>query len=223
MSTETTQIAVNFPDLKLIIDDLVPDKYRTKVNGNSAVIDSLSYEGIDGNQIRIGGDGTSELKVMICFEFGVLQYLTDDVRASPLDFSYETNWTEIAIINNTIQIPQFYDNYQNTVNVYQQLGYPDRETFDRFFEGRFFQRIKALSYKKQKNFYERLLSEDRKRYEECCPEYIAQANEFLIQNTAELKSLDDLRIEIYFPKIFLDFSGNNRHGKKFKYTLIGKG
>lgn len=222
LSKEPTRIPLNYADLKLIVDDIDPSGFHTEVNGNSAVIDTRGYEGIDGKRIRIVGKGLRELKVAIRFEFGILQYLIDDDPASPLDFSYETDFTEIAVINNAIQIPQFYNNYENVVNVYQHLRYSDRETFERFIEDRFFQRIKALSYKKQKIFYERLLSEDRKRYEKCCPEYIKQANEFLTKNTADFKSFNDLGIEIYCSKLFLDFSGINQQGKKVKYTLIGQ-
>lgn len=215
-------ITVKFPVLAVTIFDVKPDEYKVSISENKAVIKSLLYEDIDGKNISIEGEDFEELSARIRFDFGILQYLTDDSPAGAIDFIHKSDWTKISIADNSIQIPQNYDNYKNIINVYQFLGFSDEEEFIKSLEETYFQKIKKISYKKQKEFYENLLIRDRERYEKCCPEYIEQAEKFLSRNPDEFKDFNDLALEVYTSKIILELSGISSSGKKFTYYLMGE-
>ncbi len=137
-----------------------------------------------------------------------------------MQFLYKTGPTPIAISNNDILLPQFFDNYTNIVNVYEHVGFQNYKAFAQFLEANYFRAIKKESYPSQKKFYESVLGERRKGYEECCPEYIAQAKTFLAKKVSEFKTLDDLNVEVYVAKMDLEINGINRSGKSFKYDLL---
>ncbi len=218
---EEARIVIDFRELKLIITDIKPGDYETTVRGDTAVVKSRLYEAIDGKSVRIESKGVRNLTARISFEIGVLQYYNDDVRASPLDFLYKTGWTPIAITTNVIRLPQYFDNYENVIDIYKHLGCADRGGFERFLETSFFKKIKDESYLRQKRFYESVLKERRADYEECCPEYIVQANKFLARKSSDFGKLDDLAVELYVPKLVLEIRGESSSGAKFAYNLIG--
>jgi hypothetical protein len=220
--SEPSSIRVDFEELDLSIRDTKPDDFRITKRGRVAEIEPRTYEGIDGTKVVVVRSDLTSLSARIRFEFGILQYLNDDRRARPLDFSHQTPWTAIEISHNVIQIPQFYRNRENVVDVHSQLGFGSEEEFLRFLEVEYFEKIEAISYPEQRKFYTHLLRDDRTRYEQCCPEYIKQAQEFLSRPRSDFKTLSDLGVEVFLRKLTLEINGVDRVGRKLNFAVVKK-
>jgi hypothetical protein len=214
-------LIIDFPHLKLLIEDVDSDDYEVQVEKNTAVIKGLAYKEIDGKKISIREKGGENLSAIIRFEFGFLQYLTDEKPAAPIGFKYETLRSEINVTENSVRLPQFHNNYENIIDVYRFLGYADDKEFEGFLEKNYLETVKTISYEAQRSFYQRLLTENRTDYEKCCPEYIEQAERFFSRQPEEFKSFNDLALELYCSKIILQLSGTSGTGEEFTYYLIG--
>lgn len=221
ISAQTGGIRIAFPEMRLIVKDVKPEDFRVSVAGRSSVVGYRGLEEIDGRTISIETTEITDLSARVRFEFGALQYLTDNSPAGPIDFSRESPWTEIKISDNVLHLPEFNPNGENTVSVFEQLGFKSRDQFEKYFEGQHFAKIKAISYPLQKNFYTKLLTTDRTRFEKCCPEYIEQAKEFLSRPADGFKTFRDLGLEIVLQKLTLEISGVTRDGKRLSFELVG--
>lgn len=216
-----TGIRIEFPEFVLFVEDVNSEDFEVTLQERTATIRPRTLEGIDGSKIRIENSQLNGMTARIRFELGFLQYLTDDVRASPLDLLHQTAWTALEIPNNGIQIPQFYKNRENVTEVYNQLGFQSEQDFLRSVEAKYFEKVKPISYRTQREYFTNLLRRDRARYKQCCPEYIKQAEQFLSRPLAELKTFETLGIEIYLQKLTLEIDGVDKAGKPLRFSLIG--
>lgn len=218
---EKSGILIEFPELGLSFGNVDADDFYVNLQARTATIEQRTYTGIDGSTIRVERSQLSGLTARIRFELGFLQYLTDDVRASPLDLSHQTAWTALEIRNSEIQIPQFYKDRENVIEVYEQLGFQSEQDFLRSLEDEYFEKVKPISYRTQKEYFTNLLRSDRARYEQCCPEYIEQAAKWLSRPIGEFRTFETLGVEIFLQKLTLEIDGVDKAGKPLKFSVIG--
>lgn len=214
-------VRIEFPELGLSIDELDSEDFEVTVQARTATIKPKTLAGIDGTKIRVEGSQLTGMTARIRFELGVLQYLTDDVRASPLAFSHQTGWNAVEILKNEIQIPQFYKNRENVTEVHRQLGFQSQEDFLHSLEVEYFEKIKTISYRTQKEYFANLLRRDRARYEQCCPEYIEQAEKFLGRAPGEFRTFEALGVEVFLQKLTVEIDAVGLAGRPLKFTLVG--
>lgn len=215
-----TGVRIEFPELVLTVEDVESDNFDVTFGKRTATIKPRTLEIIDGNKVRIEQSQITGVSARIRFDIGFLQYLTDDVRASPLDLAHQTGWTAVDILNNEIQLPQFYKNKENVIEVYKQLGFQSEQDFLGAVEAEHLKKVKAISYRLQKEYFTNLVRRDRSRYEQCCPEIIKQAEQFLSRPLSEFSTFERLGIEIYLQKLTLEIDGFDKAGKPLKFSVI---
>ncbi len=137
-----------------------------------------------------------------------------------LAFTKSTEWSELEVSGQQILIPQSEDNFPDVKNVFRQLGFNDRYDFEKMFEAQNFAVLKQQSYDFQKAFYTDSLKKDREKFEQCCPEYIRQAEEFLDKTPAAFNSMADLGLEVYRARTEIELVGETAGGKSFTYYII---
>lgn len=211
-------IEINFPEVQLVLSDVNPNDFKVSIMGDKAFVQSVGIPQIDGAKLDIKSNKLNGLRAQIQFRIGILQYLTDDHPASPLEFSWKLGRRQIPIKVNQIPIPQFYQNRENVISAFEFLGFTNKQEFESLFEREHFATIKPISYRTQKEQFSKLLAE-RNRYEHCCPEYIEQANKFLKKRPVDFKTFSDLGLEIVLSGLEIQIGGINSDGKQVNYTI----
>lgn len=178
------------------------------------------YEGLQGKKIKFDQSVVSEISARIKFDFGFKQYTTDDNPASPLEFTKQSNWSSLKIIDGVIEIPEFFANSKNS-KIYQPLGFIDRKQFMVWLIGEDFEEIKTESIREQTNYYEALLNE-KSKFQYCCPEYIEQAEAFLRSRLEKFESIEGLRLEPIYKSLTIDIRGHLKNGKQFHRVIVEK-
>jgi hypothetical protein len=179
-----------------------------------------TYEDIDGKTIEFDAAKISKISAKIKIHFGFLQYTTDESPASPIQFDKETEWINLKIEKGKIEIPDFYDNSKN-VKIAEILGFKNNKKIVGSIVSQNFEEIKSKSIEQQTNFYDELLK-NRKKYENCCPEYIEQARNFLNKEIREYKTIDDLSLELICNSIIIEITGKTKSGKDIRKILTNK-
>ncbi len=209
-----------FPNLTLSICESRKSEFRVKVEGSKATVEANVYEDFGGVILCFDQTKLRSLNAYVRYDFRVKQYVYDNQPAPSTGFVKTTEWSEIQIDGQQILIPQSEDNFPDVKSVFEQLGFENRVEFERVFEFENFETLKQSSYDFQKKFYTDSLKTDRQKFEECCPEYISQAEEFLSKRPADFKNLEDLGLEVYRASTEIELVGETVSGKTFKYYII---
>lgn len=178
------------------------------------------HEGLEGKAIQFDQSLVSDLSAKVRFDFGLLQYTTDDNSAIPLEFTKQSKWSDLQIKDGVIEIPDFNGN-SNSRKVCEMLGFEDRKELLDWVAGEELEEIKNESIQAQTNFYQSLLKK-KSQYESCCPEYIRQANAFLSSQANNKKSIDELGLELTYKSLTIDISGQLKNGEKFHRVIVEK-
>jgi len=130
--------------------------------------------------------------------FGFFQYTIDDNPHGLLKFSTWTHYFESA----SPLLPDNYGNSETVVRTYKFLGFNSQQELEKHVFELNISEIKKESITNQKSFYNALLKDNQ--FQDCCPEYIEQAKNFLGSDVDSLLSLDDLSLEFVFKTTLME-------------------
>lgn len=222
ISTPTPEYekTIEFPHLTLQICEDGGNRYSIKRKGNAvSVYAENPYEDFDGVTLCFDEDLVRSLTVRVRYNIGFLQYLFDDKPAPYLDYSVETDWSDLPVRNGSILNPQHYHNVDGVRTVYEQLGFSSYEAFSDSIESKHFEFVHKESIELQREFYTFKLKTYRKNFEECCPEYIEQAEAFLKKDPEDLKSFSELGVDPFISRTLIEIEGETKVGEKFTYYI----
>jgi hypothetical protein len=202
----------------ITIPGITNEDFQVIEKGDSTIYLKQFYEGLSGRKIVPDTTQIKTIKAKCKFTFGFLQYLTDDRVAEPLYFSHETRWINLEVTNGEIIIPDFYGN-THTQRLYQALGFKTKSGLEQWFEKHHLSTIKTESLKVQTAFYSQLLA-NKQAYKDCCPEYIRQAGEFLALDKANLNTLKELGLELYYKELTLDIQAELENGEAMHKVIV---
>lgn len=212
--------SIEFPHLSLRICEDRGNKYEVKIKGNTAGIYAENpYEEFDGAVLCFDEDRIRSIKARVRYEIGFLQYLFDDKPAPELEYAVTTGWSELPVKKGSILNPQHYKNAEGVRTSYEQLGFPSYEAFSDSLERRHLENVRKESLTTQREFYAFQLNNKRKDLEECCPEYIEQAETFLKKDPKTLRSFRDLAVEPFISRTLIEIDGETKTGDKFTYYI----
>lgn len=173
-----TNIDCNDFILKVDIDK---EDFNVVNKGDTIFIYKELYGSIESKRVSIieKENKLSNLEVSESIENGFYQRMTDDNKSFALNIFY-----------NTTNKPKLASN---------EFISSDSENFKSVLLEQHFFDVKKESLKKQNKFYKNLL-ENKKDYEDCCPEYIEQAKNFLKKKDESFKNFDSLNISPFINK-----------------------
>ena len=209
----------NSIDSSLTISGINEEDFKIQKSSDTISYIKQLYEGIDGKNIAFDTSSFKSIKARIKFDFSFVQYTIDDNPAYPISYSKQSQWKQLNRGEDEIEIPDFNGNTQN-IRVHELLGYSNFEELNNSFN-QDFTTIKQESFKEQSEFYRNLI-QNKSRYEECCPEYITQAEKFLKTKITDFNSTDDLGLELYYKSMVIEVTGKLRNGTNFKRIIIEK-
>ena len=82
-----------------------------------------------------------------------------------------------------------------------------------------FESVKSESIKEQTDFFNKLLK-NKDQYEDCCPEYLEQAEDFF--KTKDFNSVNQLGLELIYKEMVIVLKGKLLDGKPFQKVIIEK-
>jgi hypothetical protein len=222
VASKTTNLSVDssIQDLNFHITGLTEENFKIVKSGDTTFYLKQLYEGIDGKEIKFDQNTIKDLEVRIQLTFGFLQYTIDDSPAYPLSYNKTSKWVNLESKKGQILIPDFYGNSSNP-KVYEILGHSDNSQLINWIETEDFEQLKTESYKEQTVFFNKLIN-NKTQYENCCPEYIEQANTFLKSKKTDFNSIDGLGLELIYKKITIELNGYLANGEKFHKVIIEK-
>ena len=173
-----TNIDCNDFILKVDIDK---EDFNVVNKGDTIFIYKELYGSIESKRVSIieKENRLSNLEVSENIENGFYQRMTDDNKSFALNIFY-----------NTANKPKLVSN---------EFISSDSKSFKSVLLEQHFFDVKKESLKKQNKFYKNLL-ENKKDYEDCCPEYIEQAKNFLKKKDESFKNFDSLNISPFINK-----------------------
>lgn len=173
-----TNIDCNDFILKVDIDK---EDFNVVNKGDTIFIYKELYGSIESKRVSIieKENRLSNLEVSESIENGFYQRMTDDNKSFALNIFY-----------NTANKPKLVSN---------EFISSDSKSFKSVLLEQHFFDVKKESLKKQNKFYKNLL-ENKKDYEDCCPEYIEQAKNFLKKKDESFKNFDSLNISPFINK-----------------------
>jgi len=193
--------------------------YKRIETNRIIIFDKNIGETTQGKEIRIINENPQEIKGKIKFGFGFNQYTIDDNPAYPLDFKKQTEWIKLTNNLDKFLIPELYDNSKAT-EIYELLKFKNNLEIQEWVLKSDFESLKKQSIIEQKNFYNSLIKE-KKKYIKCCPEYIEQANSFLMKNETDFENTIDLGLELIIKEVLIEIEWNVK-GKRYKRMIIEK-
>lgn len=199
--------------------NLIDKELNIHISEDTAVFESLVFDNFNGKTLAFS-EGLQNVQVEVKYGFSFLQYTTDDVRASPISYFKFSDWFDLDVNNNQIKVPNCYGN-TDTIRVHQLMGFENLKGIENWIRDHDFESIRDISFESQKSFFKKLM-DNKETYEECCQEYIMQAQKFLSSSIEDYKSFADLNLELYPEQIIIVISGNTELGKPFQKTIIAK-
>ncbi|NVJ47153.1 MAG: hypothetical protein HWE07_08485 [Cytophagia bacterium] len=194
-------------------------EFNIHISGDTAVFESLVFDSFNGKTLAFS-EGLQNVQVKVKYGFSLLQYTTDDVRASPISYFKFSDWFDLDVNNNHIKVPNYYGN-TDTLRVHQLMGFENMKGIENWIREHDFESIRNISFESQKSFFKKLI-DDKEAYEECCQQYIIQAQKFLSSSIEDYKSFADLNLELYPEQIIIVISGTSEPGTLFRKTIIEK-
>lgn len=207
-------------EINFTMDSLSKEDFEIVEKQDTIFYIKKGYGGIDGKKINFDETNIKNIEAKIKFQFSFLQYTIDDNPAFPISFSKESNWGKLKPENGGLQIPSFHGQ-PNTIQVHEVLGLSNNKDITRWIEKYGFEQIRKESYKHQDTFYRQLM-DNQKKYETCCPEYIAQAQKFLKTKIEDFKTTEDLGLELFYNCIVLEIKGQLKDGQEFRKVIVEK-
>ena len=188
------------------IEDLQQEDFEIIEKTDTIYYIKKLYEEIGGKHIQFNPKVFKNVTAKIQFNLGFVQYTIDDNPAYPLDFTKRSKWSSLKVKEGIIEIPDF---HENAGQIIKQIESED------------FKLIKAESIQEQTDFFQNLI-QHKKQYENCCPEYIEQANGFINTPVSDLDSIDKLGLELIYKQMIIEINGLLSDGRKFRQVIIEK-
>ena len=204
-------------DFGIVIDKIDYNNYNVDIKENKIILTNELHETIQGKKIKITDSNIENLKAKIKIEFGFNQYTIDDSPAQPLEFTKQTKWLNLNVKDNSIEIPELYNN-SSALKIFELLGFKNNSEIQKWIEKTDFATVKNLSIKEQRIIYSKILHE-KEKYKKCCPEYIKQATMFVNTKVNIANGFNDLNIELITNRIIIEINGTN-NGEKYKRVII---
>ncbi|MEC7754285.1 hypothetical protein [Roseivirga sp. UBA1976] len=200
--------------------NLIDKEFNIHISEDTAVFENLVFDNFIGKTL-VFSKGLQNVKVEVKYGFSFLQYTIDDVPAYSIPYYINyTDFYDLDVNDNHIALPDYYGN-SDAMKVYELMGFESLKGIELWIQGLDFEKVRAISFKEQKSFFENLM-ENKTTYEECCQEYIGQAQKFLNSSIEDYKSFTDLNLELYPKQIIIVISGNTELGPPFRKTIIEK-
>lgn len=172
------------------------EDFKFEERNDTLYITPLTYFTLDGTTLVVPKD-IRVINLQESIIIGIKQETTDDTPAAWLEFSSERS----RLIRNVKQKYNLWTSQKQEDYLYQHH----------------WQAIKDLSVQFQKTFYNKIL-ENRIEYEECCPEYIEQAKQYLAMEKESINSFEQLHAYPQIKSRIITISYWKR--QKSKYIVI---
>lgn len=199
--------------------NLIDKEFNIHSSEDTAVFESIAFDSFNGKTLILS-DALQNVQVRIKYGFSFFQYTTDNARAYPISYFKFSDWFDLDVKNNHIKVPDYYGN-TDAIRVHQLMGFENLKGIENWIRDHDFESIRDISFESQKSFFKKLM-DNKETYEECCQEYIIQAQKFLSSSIEDYKSFADLNLELYPEQIIIVISGNTELGKPFRKTIIEK-
>ena len=199
--------------------NLKDKEFNIHISEDSAVFESLAFDSFNGKTLAFS-EGIQNVQIEVKYGFSFLQYTTDQVGAHPISYFKFSDWFDLDVNDNLIKIPNYYGN-TDTIWVHQLMGFENLKGLESWILDHDFESIRDISFDYQKSFFKKLI-DDKETYEECCKEYIMQAQKFLSSSIEDYESFAELNLELYLEQIIIVISGNSELGTPFRKTIIEK-
>ena len=205
---------------RIEVSNLKDKEFNIHISEDTVVFESFVFNSFNGKTLAFS-EGLQNVQVEVKYGFSFLQYTIDDAPAYSIPYyiSY-TDFYDLDVNDNHIALPDYYGN-SDAMKVYELMGFESLKGIELWIQGLDFEKVRAISFKEQKSFFENLM-ENKTTYEECCQEYIGQAQKFLNSSIEDYKSFTDLNLELYPKQIIIVISGNTELGTPFRKTIIEK-
>ncbi|MCP4442936.1 MAG: hypothetical protein GY810_28860 [Aureispira sp.] len=178
------------------------------------------YKTLEGKTLEFGSNTVIDIKAKIQFTFGFLQYTIDDSPAALLELRKTSEWKELNVQNGQLLIPDFHNNSSNP-KVSEVLSLEDNNAIGTWVLTTEMDSLKAQSLRAQAKIFNMVLA-DKTKYEECCPEYIEQAQTFFNKKEEAFQSVEALAVELICTKMEIQIEGKLANGKNFSKMLIAE-
>ncbi|MBF4516821.1 hypothetical protein IRZ71_10715 [Flavobacterium sp. ANB] len=194
--TNSIQTVIDCGDFTLKID-IDKEDFNVINKGDSIFIYKILPGSIESRKINIVEKDIqlNNIRIDENLEFKFYQRMTDDNQSSPLNISFNRS-NKPKLLSNT-----FLSSSSESFNT---------SLFDQHFS-----EVKNESLEKQNLFYKNLLN-NKKKYENCCPEYIVQAKNFLKKDDKSFTNFESLNITSFINKniIIIRYEVNKRSKSK---------
>lgn len=211
---------IDFDGLTLTVCEAQGRKFEIKVNGSTATVKAEPYEDFGGVTLCFNRDEFEMVEAFATYEFGVKQYLFDEKPPAELDFSRELGPVALEVELGAISLPRTLSNEQKMESVHERLGFGSFIELEREFQNNYLEEIAKDSITKQKEFFSYQLKENRKQLEECCPEYIEQAETFLGKDPSSFRSFRDLGVGVFRKKSTIEIRAEATDGTIRTFKII---
>ncbi|KIC03672.1 hypothetical protein OA88_02675 [Flavobacterium sp. JRM] len=195
-----TQTDIDCGDFILKVD-IDKDDFSIVNKGDTIFIYKELYGSIEDKKISIieKGSKLSNIELNENIETRFYQRMTDDNSGSVLDFYYKK-----------INKPNLVSNGFISSN---------SESFKSILLDKCFLEVKKESLKKQKQFYNSLLA-NKKKHENCCPEYIRQAKDFLNKKDEVFTNFESLNVSPFINKNIITIKYDIKKTSKRKIIVF---
>jgi hypothetical protein len=213
----------NQPSVKtveLIVEGLKKEDFKIVKKGDTTFYLKQAYEGIDGKEITFNEKEFKDVEAKVKFDFSFIQYINDDNPASPLSFRKESEWSGLKVNLGSIKIPSFQKS-TSTIQVHEVLGLSTNKDLVKWIESTHFKEIRKESFDVQTKLYQ-LIIDTKETYEECCPEYLEEANAFLQSQIEDYNTTEELGLELVYKELTIEITGALITGEKFRKVIIEK-
>jgi hypothetical protein len=200
--------------------NLIDKEFNIHISEDTAVFENLVFDNFIGKTL-VFSKGLQNVQVEVKYGFSFLQYTIDDAPAYSIPYYINyTDFYDLEVNNHHVALPDYYGN-SDAIEIHKLMGFENSKGIELWIQDLDFERVRTISFEEQKSFFENLM-ENKTAYEECCKEYIGQAQKFLKSSIEDYKSFADLNLELYPEQIIIVISGNTELGKPFRKTIIEK-
>lgn len=183
-------------DFMLFIRADSDDFHISKAKNDTIRIKKILYKSLDGGVLKPKED-IIILDISETLFFDVKQYTIDDNPATPLGLNIEK---EI---------------YKQEIDSYE---FESVKTYKNWLLDTHFGEIKTKSISYQNDFFQNL-RQDKTKYQECCQEYLVQADTFLNSDIDDFLDFEGLNVEPYIKQRIVRINYTN-DGVALKKTII---
>lgn len=178
------------------------DGIDMEVFGDTVFYIAQPGEPLAGKTIRFNPYTVAHATVTFRVGLKLLQYTIDDHGTTPLPFSRDMGIHSLPVALHQVTIPDYYGN-NGLPRMDQILGFASRDSLARWLERTALAEIREQSLQVQRQAYGNLLTH-KDVYAACCPEYLAQAQAFMVADPDSFTTLHSLVVETVFTGLVID-------------------